>query len=87
VTRWTKQLFRPGERIDPVQIRIARGAFLDGGVRLAILRPGDFYQIARVLARAPDAMNGERRSLDALGGQGAHEVDDGANGRELASQG
>src|SRR2546427_2645936 len=75
-----QQLLRPGERIDPVQIGIARGVLVDGRIRLTVLHPRDVYQIALVLARAPDRMHGEWRSLNALGGQGLRETDDGANG-------
>src|SRR5216110_2367992 len=77
-----QQLLRSGGGIDPIQIRVARGVFLDGRVRFAVLHPGDVHQIARVLARAPDGMDRERRRLNALGGQGLREAEDGANGDE-----
>src|SRR5207249_6991866 len=82
-----QQLLRPRERIDLIQIGIAGSVLLDGRVRLAVLHPGYVHEIARVLARAPNRMDRERRRLNALGGQGLDERDDGADGEEPANRG
>ncbi len=82
-----QQLLRPRERIDLIQIGIAGSVLLDGRVRLAVLHPGYVHEIARVLARAPNRMDGERRRLNALGGQGLDERDDGADGEEPVNHG